>query len=101
MTEEWPSYFTGRREHIHALGVISLSYSAFERDLFTLYAHQNYGDIAFNSPAVLCTVNVIPGHVASKVAQFCRDAATGSLVSSNSLASAAYVSWVACPFAMS
>lgn len=39
MTEAWPSYFTGRREHIHALGVISLSYSAFERDLFTLYAH--------------------------------------------------------------
>jgi hypothetical protein len=28
MTEEWPSYFTGRREHIDALGVISLSYSA-------------------------------------------------------------------------
>jgi hypothetical protein len=28
MSEEWPSYFTGRREHIHALGVISLSYSA-------------------------------------------------------------------------
>jgi hypothetical protein len=39
MTEEWPSYFTGRREHIHTLGVISLSYSAFERDIFTLYAH--------------------------------------------------------------
>lgn len=39
MTEEWPSYFTGRRDHIHALGVISLSYSAFERDLFTLYGH--------------------------------------------------------------
>ncbi|WP_316172116.1 MULTISPECIES: hypothetical protein [unclassified Bradyrhizobium] len=39
MTEEWPSYLTGRRDHIHALGVISLSYSAFERDLFTLYAH--------------------------------------------------------------
>jgi hypothetical protein len=39
MTDEWPSYFTGRREHFHALGVISLSYSAFERDLFTLYAH--------------------------------------------------------------
>ena len=39
MIEEWPSYFTGRRDHIHALGVISLSYSPFERDLFTLYAH--------------------------------------------------------------
>jgi hypothetical protein len=38
ISEEWPSYFTGRREDIHALGVISLSYSAFERDLFT-YAH--------------------------------------------------------------
>ncbi len=29
MTEEWPSYFTGPRDHIHALGVISLSYNGF------------------------------------------------------------------------
>ncbi|MGC1776995.1 MAG: hypothetical protein WBB34_03555 [Xanthobacteraceae bacterium] len=36
---DWPSYFTGRRDHIHALGVISLSYSAFERNLTTLYTH--------------------------------------------------------------
>jgi hypothetical protein len=42
MIEDWPSYFTGRREHIHALGVISLSYSAFEQNLFTLYAHHAF-----------------------------------------------------------
>src|ERR1700733_2977500 len=39
MTEEWPSYHKGRRDHIHALGVIGLGYSAFERGLVTLYAH--------------------------------------------------------------
>ncbi len=39
MTEEWPSYHTGRRDHIHALGVIALGYSAFERGLVTIYAH--------------------------------------------------------------
>ena len=39
MTEEWPSYHRGRRDHIHALGVIALGYSAFERGLVTIYAH--------------------------------------------------------------
>jgi hypothetical protein len=39
MTEEWPSYHKGRRDHIHALGVIALAYSAFERGLITIYAH--------------------------------------------------------------
>jgi hypothetical protein len=40
MTEEWPSYHRGRRDHIHALGVIALGYSAFERGLVTIYAHR-------------------------------------------------------------
>jgi hypothetical protein len=39
MTEEWPSYHKGRRDHIHALGVIALAFSAFERNLITIYAH--------------------------------------------------------------
>jgi hypothetical protein len=39
MTEEWPSYHKGRRDHLHALGVIALSYSAFERGLISIYAH--------------------------------------------------------------
>jgi hypothetical protein len=39
MTKEWPDYHTGRREHVHAVGVIALSYTAFERRLFSLYAH--------------------------------------------------------------
>jgi hypothetical protein len=30
MTKEWPDYHTGRREHVHAVGVIALSYTAFE-----------------------------------------------------------------------
>lgn len=36
--EEWPTYHSGRREHLHALGVIALSYSAFRRSLEDLYA---------------------------------------------------------------
>ena len=36
---EWPSYHNGRSDHIHALGVIALGYSAFERCLVTIYAH--------------------------------------------------------------
>jgi hypothetical protein len=39
MNEEWPIYHRGRRDHIHALGVIALGYSAFERGLVTIYAH--------------------------------------------------------------
>jgi hypothetical protein len=39
MTEEWPSYHQGRRDHIHSVGVIALAYSAFERGLVTIYAH--------------------------------------------------------------
>jgi hypothetical protein len=39
MTEEWPSYHKGRRDHIHALGVIALGYSAFERGLINVYTH--------------------------------------------------------------
>ncbi|WP_316161942.1 hypothetical protein [Bradyrhizobium sp. SZCCHNRI20481] len=39
MTKEWPDYHTGRREHVHAVGVIALSYTAFERRLFGLYSH--------------------------------------------------------------
>lgn len=39
MTEDWPSYHQGRRDHIHAVGVIALAYSAFERGLVTIYAH--------------------------------------------------------------
>lgn len=39
MTDDWPSYYSGKRDHLHALGVIALSYSAFERSLQALYAH--------------------------------------------------------------
>jgi hypothetical protein len=39
MAEEWPSYHKGRREHLHALGVIALAYSAFQRGLGTVYKH--------------------------------------------------------------
>lgn len=39
MSEEWPSYHKGRRDHLQAVGVIALSFSAFERRLFALYAH--------------------------------------------------------------
>jgi hypothetical protein len=39
MTEEWPIYHKGRRDHLHTLGVIALSYSAFERGLISIYSH--------------------------------------------------------------
>jgi hypothetical protein len=38
MSDKWPSYHSGRRDHLHALGVIAVSYSAFERALISIYA---------------------------------------------------------------
>jgi hypothetical protein len=39
MADEWPSYLPGRRDHFHAVGVIAVTYTAFQRSLATLYTH--------------------------------------------------------------
>jgi hypothetical protein len=39
MSDDWPSYHEGRRDHLHAVGVIAVSFSAFQRGLLSLYAH--------------------------------------------------------------
>jgi hypothetical protein len=36
----WPTYhLSTHRDHIHAIGVIAVAYSAYEGSLFRLYAH--------------------------------------------------------------
>jgi hypothetical protein len=37
--DEWPGYYAGPPEHLHALGVIALSYAAFDDGMGRLYAH--------------------------------------------------------------
>ena len=36
---DWPSYETGPPDHMHALGVISVNYNAFEGAFFALFRH--------------------------------------------------------------
>jgi hypothetical protein len=37
--DKWPPYFSGQREHLHALGVISLCYNQFEAMWSAVLAH--------------------------------------------------------------
>jgi hypothetical protein len=36
MSDEWPSYHEGRCDHLHAVGVIAVSFRAFQRGLLLL-----------------------------------------------------------------
>lgn len=37
--DTWPSYRTGPRDHMHALGVISVNFNLYENNLFVMFAY--------------------------------------------------------------